>query len=308
MVNFFMFASETPNKSRAFGFAATKRRSTLVTTIASRELASNFRKSFSFVRSTSRNLRGRSATLLPSLASVFCANRRRTVTRSDTRKSCDLNVVILSFVTTIASRELASNFRKSFSLVRSISRNLRGLSATLLPSLVSVFCANRRCTVTRSDTRKSCDLNVVILSFVTTIASRELASNFRKSFSLVRSISRNLRGLSATLLPSLVSVFCANRRCTVTRSDTRKSCDLNVVILSFVTTIASRELASNFRKSFSLVRSISRNLRGLSATLLPSLVSVFCANRRCTVTCSDTRKSCDLNLMISIARAWRNAT
>jgi len=162
MVNFFMFASETPNKSRAFGFAATKRRSTFVTTIASRERASNFRKSFSLVRSTSRNLRGLSATLLPRLVSVFCANRRCTVSCSDTRKSCDLNVVILSFVTTIASRERASNFRKSFSLVRSTSRNLRGLSATLLPRLVSAFCANRRCTVTCSGTRKSCDLNLMI--------------------------------------------------------------------------------------------------------------------------------------------------
>jgi len=162
MANSFMFASETPNKSRAFGFAATKRQLTFVTTIASRELASNFRKSFSLARSTSRNLRGLPVTPLPSLMSVFCASRRRVVTCSDRLKNCDLSLMILSFVTTIASRELTSNFRKSFSLARSTSRNLRGLSATPLPSLMSVFCASRRRVVTCSDRLKNCDLSLMI--------------------------------------------------------------------------------------------------------------------------------------------------
>ena len=72
-MNFLMFASETPNKSSAFGFAAIKRRSTFVTTIASDELASNLRKSCSLERNASRNLRGLSAALLASRVNAFCA-------------------------------------------------------------------------------------------------------------------------------------------------------------------------------------------------------------------------------------------
>jgi hypothetical protein len=34
---------------------------------------------------------------------------------------------------------------------------------------------------------------------------------------------------------------------------------------------------------------------------------VFCASRRRAITCSDRLKNCDLSLMISIARAGRNA-
>jgi hypothetical protein len=177
MVNFFMFVSETPNKSRAFGFAATKLRSTFVTRIASGELASNFCKSFSFARSASRNLRGLSAAVLPSLVRVFCASRRYTVTCSDALESCDLNLVILPFVATIASREPASNFRKSFSFARSASHNLRGLSAAVLPSLVRVFCASRRYTVTCSDALESCDLNLVI----SIARADEIRSESRKS-------------------------------------------------------------------------------------------------------------------------------
>ena len=112
MVNCLMFASETPNKCKAFGFAATNRRSTFVTTIASRELAINSRKSFSLARRASCSLRVFSRAFFPRPVSVLSTRRRCTVTCSKAAKSCDLNLVILSLVTTIASRELASTFRK----------------------------------------------------------------------------------------------------------------------------------------------------------------------------------------------------
>jgi hypothetical protein len=56
-----------PNKFKPFGFAPTKWRSPLITTIASRELASNIRKPFSLTRSASCSLRYLSATLFPSV-------------------------------------------------------------------------------------------------------------------------------------------------------------------------------------------------------------------------------------------------
>ena len=52
MVKFPTFFSETPNNSKAFWFAATKRRLLFVTTIASRELANKSRNSFSLVCSS----------------------------------------------------------------------------------------------------------------------------------------------------------------------------------------------------------------------------------------------------------------
>jgi hypothetical protein len=94
MLNILMFVSETPNKSRPCGFAATKRQLTSVTTIGSRELTNKVRKSFSLARSASCSLRGLSATVLPSLVSVLCAWRRYTITCSDPAKSCDLYLVI----------------------------------------------------------------------------------------------------------------------------------------------------------------------------------------------------------------------
>ncbi len=159
MVNCLMFVSETPNKSKASGFAATKRWSPFVTTIASGELANNFRKLFSLSRSASCNLRGFSATLSANIESVFCARRSHTLTLI---RSAEPNLVIVPFVTRIASRELASNFRKSFFSARSARCSFRVLSATLSPNIESVFCARRRCTVTCSSLINSCDLTVVI--------------------------------------------------------------------------------------------------------------------------------------------------
>ena len=173
MVKFLKFASETPNKSKAFGFAATKRWSTSVTTTASRALASNFRKSFSLVRSALRSLRGLSTTRRPSLVSVVCACPRCNVTCSEVAKSCVLHLAILPLVRTTALWELAS---KSFALARSACCSL---SATFLPRVASAFCACRRCSVTCSEVAKSCVLHLAILPLVRTTALWELAS---KSF------------------------------------------------------------------------------------------------------------------------------
>ena len=128
-MNFLMLVSETPNKSRPFGFAATKRRSQFVTTIASGELTSNVCKSFSLARSASCSLRGLLATLLPNLKTMFCACRRCIATCPNPINS---SLVILAFVATIASRDIATNFRKGLLLPRSASSSLRVL-ATLLP-------------------------------------------------------------------------------------------------------------------------------------------------------------------------------
>jgi len=94
MVNSLMFVSEIPNKPKAFGLAATKRWSPFMTTIASGKLANNFRKSFSLSRSTSFSLRGFSATLLPSLVSVFCARWSCTAICSNAIINPDLNLAI----------------------------------------------------------------------------------------------------------------------------------------------------------------------------------------------------------------------
>jgi hypothetical protein len=72
--------------------------------------------------------------------------------------------------------------------------------------------------------------------------------------------------------------------------------------LRSVTTIGSREPTSKSPKSFSLARSASCSLRGLSAAVHPSLVSVLCACRSNTITCCDTIKNWDLCLVISITR------
>ena len=56
---------------------------------------------------------------------------------------------------------------------------------------------------------------------------------------------------------------------------------------------------ANLAKSFSLERSASCSLRGLSATVLPNLVSVLCVCRKYTITCSDMVRNCDLYLVIS---------
>ena len=263
MVNCLMFASETPNKCKAFGFAATNWRSAFVTTIASRELAINSRKSFSLARRASCSLRVFSRTFFPRAVSVLSPRRRCAVTCSQAAKSCDLNLVILSLVTTIASRELAITFRKS--LARHASCSLRVFSRTSSPISVSVFSTRRRYAVTCSQAAKSCDLNLAILSLVTTIASRELASTFRKS--LARYASSSLRVFPRTLFPHIVSAFSTRRRCAVTCSQAAKSCDLNLAILSLVTAIASRELASTFRKS--LARYASSSLRVFSRTFFP---------------------------------------
>jgi len=69
MVNIPMFLSEIPNNSKAREFAATKRRSTSVTTIASKEVVSKFRKSLSLACDASRSLRGLLATLRTSFVS-----------------------------------------------------------------------------------------------------------------------------------------------------------------------------------------------------------------------------------------------
>jgi hypothetical protein len=37
-------------------------------------------------------------------------------------------------------------------------------------------------------------------------------------------------------------------------------------------------------------------------------VRVFSARQRCADTCSKAAESCELNLVISIARPWRNST
>ena len=168
MVNCLMFASETPNSCKAFGFAATNRRSTFVTTIASRELASNFRKSFSLARRASCSLRVFSIAFFPRPASVLSARRRCTNTCSKAAKSRELSLVILPLVTTIASRELTSTSRKS--VARRVSCSLRVFSKALFPSFASVFSARQRYTVTCSKVAKSCELSLVILPLVTTIA------------------------------------------------------------------------------------------------------------------------------------------
>jgi len=77
--------------------------------------------------------------------------------------------------------------------------------------------------------------------------------------------------------------------------------------LSSVMTTASTELASNFRNSCSLARAASGTLRGLSPTLRPMLMSMFCAWRRCTVTSLSARESCDPNLATSTGTSRRNA-
>lgn len=92
MVNCLMFASETPNNCKAFGIAATNRRSTFVTTIASRELASTFRKSLA--RHDSRSLRVFSKTFFPRTVSVSSARQRCADTCPKAAESCELNLVI----------------------------------------------------------------------------------------------------------------------------------------------------------------------------------------------------------------------
>ena len=158
MVNCLMFASETPNKCKAFGFAATNRRSTFVTTIASREVASNSRKSFSLARRVSWSLRVFSTAFFPRPVRLFSARRRCTLTCSKAAKSRELNLVILLLVTTIASRELASILRKS--IARRVSCSLRVFSRAPLPRFVRLFSACRRYTVTCSKVAKSCELNL----------------------------------------------------------------------------------------------------------------------------------------------------
>ena len=156
MVNFPRFFSETPNKSKAFGFAATKRRLSFVTIIASSEHASNSRNSFSLACSSCRSLRGFSITLLTGPMSVLHACRRCAVVRPNPVESCNLNLLILWLIATIASRHLAASFRNSFSTA------LRSSPVALFPSLVSVLRARRRCAVPCSNTVESCDLNLEV--------------------------------------------------------------------------------------------------------------------------------------------------
>ena len=112
----------------------------------------------------------------------------------------------------------------------------------------------------------------MILPFPTWIASREVVSIFRTSFSLARSASPNLRRLSVTLLPHPVSVFCPSR--------------------------------GGLHKWFSKAAfegSTSRSSRDLSTIFLRSLVSVFRACRRYTPARSSGINNCDLYFVISIA-------
>jgi hypothetical protein len=101
-----MFVSEIPNKPKAFGFAATKRWSPFVTTIASGELANNFRKPFSLSRIASFSLWRLSATLLASLVRVFCARRRCTPICSNAINNPDLNLAICMTRLPVVSRLL----------------------------------------------------------------------------------------------------------------------------------------------------------------------------------------------------------
>ena len=101
-----MFVSEIPNKPKAFGFAATKRWSPFVTTIASGELANNFRKPFSLSRIASFSLWRLSATLLASLVRVFCARRRCTPICSNAINNPDLNLAICMTRLPVVSRIL----------------------------------------------------------------------------------------------------------------------------------------------------------------------------------------------------------
>jgi hypothetical protein len=159
MVKFLKFASETPNKSKAFRFAATKRWSTSVTTTASRALASNFRKSFSLVRSALRSLRGLSTARRPSLVSVVWACRRCGVTLTKVA-SCALHF-----------GDFAAGHNDCIVELASRSFLLRGVPAAIFrlhsfPSGERVLCLPGP-GVTCSQVA-SCALHLAILPLVTT--------------------------------------------------------------------------------------------------------------------------------------------
>ena len=116
MVNWVMLASETPNKCKAFGFAATNRRSRLLTTTASTELASNSCKSFSLARRASCSLRALSRTFFSCSANVFSARRSCTVACSKATRRYELNLAI----SVVRSLRIRSKSQKSrFNLLQS---------------------------------------------------------------------------------------------------------------------------------------------------------------------------------------------
>ncbi len=95
MVKCLMFASETPNKCKALGFAATNRRSAFVKTIASTELAINSCRSLSLARRASCSFLAFSLAFFHRPVSVLRVRRRCTVICCKAANSCDPNLLIL---------------------------------------------------------------------------------------------------------------------------------------------------------------------------------------------------------------------